>query len=136
MTFGHSSHTASVTQPVNDAPHVWDGLADGDPTCRRAVSASTTAPRRRARHGRRRSQDGGDATTPSWPPGPTASPAKPHLVAFSGSLAVALRTTSSLNGARRALQKLRDPAVRLAAEQMLAELATTSPAGESTIHDD
>jgi hypothetical protein len=54
----------------------------------------------------------------------------------SGSLAVALRTTSSLNGARRALETLRDPAVRLAAGQMLTEMTTSAQAEESTSHDD
>jgi hypothetical protein len=39
-----------------------------------------------------------------------------------GSVTVALRTTSSLTGARRALETLRDPAVRQAAERLLDEL--------------
>lgn len=45
----------------------------------------------------------------------------------SSALAAALRTTDNLTGARRALETLNDPTVRLAAEQLLAELTTTGP---------
>jgi hypothetical protein len=52
-----------------------------------------------------------------------------------GSAAVALATTKTVRGARRALETLRDPAVRQAAEQLLDELTTDHTAQESTVHD-